>query len=127
MWSLTALSFQPLTFFDTSHSAASFISGQTLQDALKQRSEAPGEAWIRALLSPLMEALAVLHGDTRALETSNGNVVLDLRPLVLKLGDRFEVLATNTLSDQSFIASPIVVDGDIYLRSQTHLFRIGAR
>jgi hypothetical protein len=31
----------------------------------------------------------VLHGDTTALSTSNGNVVLDLRPLVLKLGDRF--------------------------------------
>lgn len=31
----------------------------------------------------------VLHGDTRALATSNGNVVLDLRPLVLQLGDRF--------------------------------------
>ncbi len=31
----------------------------------------------------------VLRGDTRALETSNGNVVLDLRPLVLRLGDRF--------------------------------------
>ncbi len=31
----------------------------------------------------------VLHGDTRAVETSNGNVVLDLRPLVLRLGDRF--------------------------------------
>jgi hypothetical protein len=31
----------------------------------------------------------VLHGETGALETSSGNVVLDLRPLVLKLGDRF--------------------------------------
>lgn len=31
----------------------------------------------------------VLHGDTGALETSGGNVVLDLRPLVLRLGDRF--------------------------------------
>ena len=39
---------------------------------------------------------------------------------------RFEVLATNTLADQSFIASPVVVDGDIYLRSRTHLFRITA-
>ena len=55
------------------------------------------------------------------LATEEGDVV------VVKLGDRFEVLATNTLSDQSFIASPIVVDGDIYLRSQSHLFRIGAR
>jgi hypothetical protein len=31
----------------------------------------------------------VLHGDTKALDTSGGNVVLDLRPLVLRLGDRF--------------------------------------
>ena len=31
----------------------------------------------------------VLHGDTKAVDTSNGNVVLDIRPLVLKLGDRF--------------------------------------
>ena len=35
------------------------------------------------------ELVKVLHGDTKALSTSNGNVVLDLRPLVLKLGDRF--------------------------------------
>ena len=31
----------------------------------------------------------VLHGDTKAVDTSNGDVVLDIRPLVLKLGDRF--------------------------------------
>jgi len=31
----------------------------------------------------------VLHGGTAAVSTSNGNVVVDLRPLVLKLGDRF--------------------------------------
>jgi outer membrane protein assembly factor BamB len=45
--------------------------------------------------------------------------------VVLRMGDRFEVLATNTLSGQSFIASPVIADGDIYLRSRTHLFRIG--
>lgn len=53
------------------------------------------------------------------LATEEGDVV------VIRLGDRFEVLATNTLADQSFIASPIVLDGDMYLRSRTHLFRIG--
>jgi hypothetical protein len=43
-----------------------------------------------ALASASQAALVkVLHGDTEALSTSNGNVVLDLRPLVLKLGDRF--------------------------------------
>ena len=35
------------------------------------------------------QLVKVLHGDTAAVSTSNGNVVLDLRPLVLKLGDRF--------------------------------------
>jgi outer membrane protein assembly factor BamB len=52
------------------------------------------------------------------LSTEEGDVV------VLRLGDTFEVLATNRLADQSFIASPAIVGGDIYLRSRTHLFRI---
>jgi outer membrane protein assembly factor BamB len=44
--------------------------------------------------------------------------------IVVKAGPRFEVLSTNTLTDQSFIASPIAVGDDLYLRSRTHLFRI---
>jgi outer membrane protein assembly factor BamB len=52
------------------------------------------------------------------LATEEGDVV------VVRMGDRFEVLATNTLADQSFIASPVIVDGSLYLRSRTHLFRI---
>jgi hypothetical protein len=35
------------------------------------------------------QLVKVLRGDTEALETTEGNVVLDLRPLVLTLGDRF--------------------------------------
>jgi outer membrane protein assembly factor BamB len=53
------------------------------------------------------------------LATEEGEVV------VVQMGDRFEVLATNTFDDQSFIASPVIVDGTIYLRSRTHLFAIG--
>jgi hypothetical protein len=34
----------------------------------------------------------VLEGETPRLQTSNGNVVLDLRPLVVQLGDRFGFL-----------------------------------
>jgi hypothetical protein len=59
---------------------------------------------------------------------ANGKVYLateDADVVVLRMGDRFEVLATNTLADQSFIASPVVLDGAMYLRSRTHLFRIG--
>jgi outer membrane protein assembly factor BamB len=54
------------------------------------------------------------------LASEEGDVV------VLRLGDRFELLATNTLMDQSFIASPIIAGGAIYLRSRTHLFKIGS-
>lgn len=52
------------------------------------------------------------------LATEEGDVV------VLRLGDTFEVLATNRMADQSFISSPIVADGALYLRSRTHLFKI---
>ncbi len=52
------------------------------------------------------------------LATEEGDVV------VVKMGDTFEVVATNTLTDHSFIASPVILDGAIYLRSRTHLFRI---
>jgi outer membrane protein assembly factor BamB len=52
------------------------------------------------------------------LATEEGDVV------VVRLGERFQILGTNTLSDQSFVASPVIVDGSIYLRSRTHLFRI---
>ena len=44
--------------------------------------------------------------------------------IVVKMGPTFEVLATNTLHDQTFIATPAIVDGKIYLRGQNTLFAI---
>jgi outer membrane protein assembly factor BamB len=44
--------------------------------------------------------------------------------VVVRMGPTFEVLATNTLKDQTFIATPAIVDGEIYLRSQNTLFAI---
>jgi outer membrane protein assembly factor BamB len=43
---------------------------------------------------------------------------------VIRAGENFEVLATNTLADQKFIASPAIADGAIYLRGQNALFCI---
>jgi outer membrane protein assembly factor BamB len=57
----------------------------------------------------------------------NGRLYLaseDEDVIVVKMGSSYEVLATNTLRDQSFIATPVAVGGDLYLRSRTHLFRI---
>jgi outer membrane protein assembly factor BamB len=64
------------------------------------------------------KASPVAAGGHYYLATEEGDVV------VVRLGDRFDIVATNTLRDQSFIASPVVVEGELYLRSRTHLFRI---
>lgn len=55
------------------------------------------------------------------LATEEGDVV------IVKLGEKFEVLATNTLTDQFFVASPVIADGSLYLRSAAALFCIKAR
>jgi hypothetical protein len=44
--------------------------------------------------------------------------------IVARLGEKFEVLATNTLKDQMFIGTPAILDGEIYLRGQNTLFCI---
>ena len=49
----------------------------------------PGRVRRRSPCSRRPQFVKVLHGDTKAVDTSNGDVVLDIRPLVLKLGDRF--------------------------------------
>jgi len=52
------------------------------------------------------------------LATEDGDVV------VVKMGETYEVLATNTLTDQSFIASPAIAGGSLYLRSREALYCI---
>ena len=42
---------------------------------------------------------------------------------VVQRGPAFKVLAVNTLDD-GFDASPVLVDGELYLRGQRHLYRI---
>jgi outer membrane protein assembly factor BamB len=52
------------------------------------------------------------------LATEEGDVV------IVKMGETYEVLATNTLEGQTFIGTPAVADGEIYLRGQNTLFCI---
>jgi outer membrane protein assembly factor BamB len=44
--------------------------------------------------------------------------------IVVRMGEKYEVLATNTLAGQTFIATPAILDGEIYLRGQNTLFCI---
>ena len=64
-----------------------------LRRTRRRRSSSPGRASrTRSSRLPSLSQAAVRQGPARRHEgagTSNGNVVLDLRPLVLKLGDRF--------------------------------------
>jgi outer membrane protein assembly factor BamB len=62
-----------------------------------------------------------------SLVAANGKLYassLDGDVFVIRAGENFEVLATNTLSDQKFVASPAIADGAIYLRGQNALFCI---
>ena len=50
--------------------------------------------------------------------------------VVVRLGEKCEVVATNTLTGQMFIATPAVAAGDLILRSQNRVYSIheeGAR
>jgi outer membrane protein assembly factor BamB len=44
--------------------------------------------------------------------------------IVVKMGEKFEVLATNTMRDQMFIATPAIAGGEIFLRSRNRLWCI---
>jgi len=52
------------------------------------------------------------------LATEDGDVV------VIRMGEKFEVIATNTLEDQIFIATPVIAAGELFLRGQNKLFCI---
>jgi hypothetical protein len=50
------------------------------------------ELWVQAIVRSHRALLRVLEDDTGPVSTENGNVVLDLRPLVIQLGDRVAIL-----------------------------------
>ena len=47
--------------------------------------------------------------------------------VVVKMGEKFEVLATNTMNDEFFVATPAVVDGEMFLRGQNTLYCISEK
>ncbi len=57
-------------------------------------------------------------GDNLYLASENGVVS------IIKMGEKFEVVNSTTFTDHFFIASPVVAEGELYLRSKTHLFCI---
>jgi outer membrane protein assembly factor BamB len=52
------------------------------------------------------------------LATENEDVV------VVKMGEKFEVLATNTMPNETFIATPAISGGEIFIRAKSRLYCI---
>ncbi|MEP7300281.1 MAG: serine/threonine-protein kinase [Caldimonas sp.] len=83
----------------TAYMVMPFFSGQTLQDALKQRADPPDEAWIRKILWPIMDALAIIHADQvyhRDIAPDNIMLLADERPVLLDFGAARRVISDMT-------------------------------
>jgi len=95
-----------------------FISDNGMLSCL---NAATGEAYYKQQRLPKpynFKASPVAANGKLYLATEDDDVV------VVKLGEKFEILATNTLPDESFIATPAIAGGTIYLRGQNALYCI---
>ncbi len=81
----------------------------------------PHYAQVRLPKSYNLKASPVAANGKLYLATEDGDVV------VLKMGEKFEVIATNTLDDQMFIATPVIAAGELFLRGQSQLFCISQK
>lgn len=112
-----------------SYTAAPVLHAGTLYNVtdngmLNAVRAADGEIYYRQQRLPKpynFKASPVAANGKLYLATEEGDVV------VVKLGEKYEVLATNTLTDQFFVASPVIVDGSLYLRSAQALYCIRSR
>jgi hypothetical protein len=93
------------------------IAGLTREVAERTAQELLTRPRVQASFVTLASAsqsqlVKVLRGDTQAVSTTNGKVVLDLQPLVVKLGDRFGLVAN--LSDRipEGSAQVTIIDSD---------------
>ena len=83
----------------TAYMAMPFYDGITLRDALKARNGAPDESWIRKILSPVMDALEIIHHDNcyhRDIAPDNIMLLRDDRPVLLDFGAARRVIGDMT-------------------------------
>ena len=73
-----------------------------LAQGLLERPRAQ-ELWVRTITETHRNLVKVLKDETTTLTTQDGNVVLDLRPLIIQLGDRVAIVGR---IDQRLLANP---------------------
>ena len=97
------------------------VTDSGLVSAFNATTGEPYYAQTRLPKSANLKASLVGANGKLYLATEDGDVV------VLKMGEKFEVIATNHLTDQIFIATPVIAAGEIYLRGQNTLFCISEK
>jgi outer membrane protein assembly factor BamB len=95
-----------------------FLTDNGMVSAVDAETGTPVYQQVRLPKPYSIKASPVAAGGMLYFPTEDGDVV------VARIGPTLDVVVTNTLTDQSFVASPAVAGGDIFLRSRTHLFRI---
>ena len=84
----------------TAYMVMPFYEGKTLKDLLREMAAPPTEAWLRTLLGPLTEALAVIHREQcyhRDIAPDNVMMLADSqRPLLLDFGAARRVIGDMT-------------------------------
>ena len=84
----------------TAYMVMPFYEGKTLKDLLREMGGPPDEAWLRTLLGPLTEALAVIHNEScyhRDIAPDNVMMLADTqRPLLLDFGAARRVIGDMT-------------------------------
>ncbi|HEU4390299.1 MAG TPA: PQQ-binding-like beta-propeller repeat protein [Blastocatellia bacterium] len=55
------------------------------------------------------------------LASEDGDVV------VLKMGEKYEVIATNTMEDEFFVATPVIADDEMFLRGKNTLYCVSEK
>jgi len=84
----------------TAYMVMPFYEGKTLKDNLREMRDAPDEAWLRTLLAPLTEALAVIHAEQcYHRDIAPDNVMMlagSNRPLLLDFGAARRVIGDMT-------------------------------
>ena len=95
-----------------------FVTDRGIISALDAKTGEPHYQQKRLPDSYTIKASLVSADGKLYVTTEQGAVV------VLKMGPAYEVLTTNTIEDEFFIASPVIVDGEIFLRGKNKLYAI---
>lgn len=83
----------------TAYIAMPLHNGKTLRDVLRARTTAPDEAWIKALLLPLLDALSLLHAHQcyhRDIAPDNILILEDKSPVLIDFGAARRVIGDMT-------------------------------